>query len=127
MFRWLKKTPPPVSTPPESVTATATPQPEPQVLRHYRIGHKLGEGGMGVVYEARDERLDRSVAIKRMRFQDANLRERLLREASGELYIVMELLAGETLGSRIGRGSLPLGEALQTALGTLGALEALHE
>jgi TolB-like protein len=119
---------------------------DPQVLRHYRLGQKLGEGGMGVVYEARDERLDRPVAIKRMRYQESSFRERLLREArtaaaithpnvcqvyelgeeSGELYIVMELLAGETLASRIGREPLPLGEALQTSLGILAALEALH-
>src|SRR6266498_1637205 len=147
MFRWLKKTPPPVSSPPLSPPpATQPAASDPQVLRHYRLGQKLGEGGMGVVYEARDERLDRPVAIKRMRFQEPSLRERLLREArtaaafthpnvcqvyelgeeSGELYIVMELLAGETLASRIGRGPLPLGEALQTTLGILAALEALH-
>ncbi len=147
MFRWLKKTPPPVSSPPVSPPpATQLSASDPQVLRHYRLGQKLGEGGMGVVYEARDERLDRPVAIKRMRFQEPSLRERLLREArtaaafthpnvcqvyelgeeSGELYIVMELLAGETLASRIGRGPLPLGEALQTTLGILAALEALH-
>ena len=147
MFRWLKKTPPPITTPPVSLPeATPAPGSDPRVLRQYRLGRKLGEGGMGVVYEARDERLDRTVAIKRMRFQEPSLRERLLREArtaaaithpnicqvyelgeeSGELYIVMELLAGETLASRIGRGPLPLGEALQATLGVLAALEALN-
>jgi serine/threonine protein kinase/tetratricopeptide (TPR) repeat protein len=123
-----------------------SPTSEGQVLRQYRLGQKLGEGGMGVVFEATDERLDRPVAIKRMRFQEPAFRERLLREArtaaaithpnvcqvyelgeeNGELYIVMELLAGETLAVRVAREPLPLGEALHTTLGILAALEALH-
>ena len=74
------------------------------------------------------------------------LRERLLREAraaasishpnvchiyelaedAGELYLVMELLAGEPLADRVARGTIPLAEALQITLGILAALEALH-
>ena len=136
MFRWLRK---PSSDPPPST---------PESIRHYRITGKLGEGGMGVVYEARDERLDRLVAIKRLRHVsgDPVLRERLSREArvaagvshpgicqvfelgedGGELYIVMELLTGSTLSERIARGALPLGETLQIALAVLGALEVIH-
>jgi eukaryotic-like serine/threonine-protein kinase len=136
MFRWLRKTP----VPPAGG--------EPKAINHYRLTRKLGEGGMGVVYEAHDERLDRMVAIKRLRHvtADPTLRERLSREArvaagvshpnicqvfelgehSGELYIVMELLAGETLATRIARGALPLSEALQISLSVLSALEALH-
>lgn len=103
---------------------------------------------MGVVYAAHDDRLDRPVAIKRIREAsgDANPRERLLREAraaaslshpklchvyelaeeAGELYLVMELLVGEPLAERIVREAVPLAEALQITLGILGALEALH-
>ncbi len=136
MFRWLRKTP------------VAAPGTELQTIDHYRLTRKLGEGGMGVVYEAHDERLDRSVAIKRLRSisADPTLRERLSREArvaagvshpnvcqvfelgeqDGELYIVMELLSGETLAQRIGQGALQLSEALQITLGVLAALEALH-
>ncbi len=136
MFRWLKR-----------VSSEALSSPA-DAIRHYRILGKLGEGGMGVVYQARDERLDRLVAIKRLRnvSGDPVLRERLSREArvaagvshpnicqvfelgeeSGELYIVMELLTGTTLAERIGRGSLPLAEALQITLGVLAALEAIH-
>jgi serine/threonine protein kinase len=136
MFRWLKR--------PSSETAP----PATESIRHYRITGKLGEGGMGVVYQAKDERLDRLVAIKRLRnvSGDPVLRERLSREArlaagvshpnicqvfelgedGGELYIVMELLTGSTLGERIAQGPLPLGESLQTALAVLSALEVLH-
>ena len=103
---------------------------------------------MGVVYAAHDERLDRLVAIKRIRHasDDARPRDRLLREArtaasishpnvchvyelaeeQGELYLVMELLSGDPLSERIARGTIPLVEALQVTLGVLGALEALH-
>src|SRR5688572_20002903 len=137
MFRWLKwpTTPDPAA-------------PAAESIRHYRITGKLGEGGMGVVYEARDERLDRLVAIKRLRniSGDPVLRERLSREArvaagvshpnicqvfelgedGGELYIVMELLTGSTLAERIARGPLTLAETLQIALAVLAALEAIH-
>src|SRR5918994_2044064 len=139
MLRWLKR----ISSP-----AIRPGVPEQGAVRQYRLTRKLGEGGMGVVFEARDERLDRLVAIKRLRAMDTHpsLKERLLREArvaakishpnicqvyelaeeNGELFVVMELLEGETLGGRIERGTLPLAETLQTALGVLGALEALH-
>src|ERR671920_2589928 len=139
MLQWLKRLSSPGTRPGPS---------DPAAVRQYRLTRKLGEGGMGVVFEARDERLDRLVAIKRLRPMDSDpsLKERLLREArvaakishpnicqvyelaeeNGELFIVMELLEGETLAGRVEGGPLPLGEALQTALGVLGALEALH-
>jgi serine/threonine protein kinase/tetratricopeptide (TPR) repeat protein len=114
----------------------------------YEIERCLGEGAMGVVYAARDPRLDRTVAIKMIRAAgaDAVARERLWREAraaacvnhpnicqvydigehQGDLYIAMELLEGVSLVSRLERGALPLGEAVAVALGMLCALEALH-
>ena len=134
MFRWGRK--------------TADPAHEPVTIGRYRLTRQLGQGGMGVVYAAHDDRLDRSVAIKRIRdaSDDAALRERLLREARaaasinhpnvchvyelaeerGELYLVMELLNGEPLSERIVREPVPLAEALQITLGILAALEALH-
>jgi eukaryotic-like serine/threonine-protein kinase len=120
----------------------------PESVGHYRVLRKLGEGGMGVVYAARDSRLDRDVALKMIRAAsgDPNARARLWREAraaarvshpnvcqlfevgevEGELFLAMELLDGEPLATRIARGAVPVREALAIAIGMLGALESLH-
>ncbi len=117
-------------------------------IGRYRIEKKLGEGGMGVVYSAHDEQLERPVAIKMIRdgASDARARERFWREAraaarvnhpnvcqlyeigeeQGALFIAMELLEGESLASRLERGPLALAEAAQIGLAMLAALDALH-
>ena len=120
----------------------------PQRIGHYLISHKLGEGGMGVVYAARDDRLARVVALKTMARlgSDDTARQRFWREAraaasvnhpnicqiyefgedTGKLFIAMELLEGEGLADRLRRGPLTIAEAVPFGLSMLAALSALH-
>jgi TolB-like protein len=103
---------------------------------------------MGIVYAARDGRLQRLVALKTMAALagDERARARFRREARvaaslthpglcriydfgedhGELFIVMELLEGETLGERLAGGAMAVADALPIALAILAALSALH-
>ena len=117
-------------------------------IGRYEVTGTLGEGGMGIVYAARDPRLNRAVALKMIRaaISDPGAADRLRREAraaasvnhpnicqlydidddAGQLYIAMEFLDGESLASRLSRGPVPLDESVAIALATLSALEALH-
>src|SRR6202166_2225563 len=118
-------------------------------LGPYEILARIGAGGMGEVYKARDSRLDRIVAIKILPDHLAdrvNLRERFDREArtiaslnhphictlfdighqDGIDYLVMEYLEGETLAQRLAKGPLPLERVLQFAIEIADALDKAH-
>jgi serine/threonine protein kinase len=120
-----------------------------EMIGHYRIRRKIGEGGMGVVYEGWDERLERAVAIKTIR--EANdskdSRNRLWREARSlarvnhpgvcqvfdviedgdALVLILELLEGQSLADRLARGSVTTSEAVDIERQMLEALQALHD
>ena len=111
-----------------------------QTLSHYQITEKIGEGGMGQVYRARDTRLDRDVAIKvsTEHFSEGFEREARLVAALNHLnictlydvgpdYLVMEFVEGETLAERIQREPVPMDEAKNIARQIAEALEAAHE
>ncbi len=118
-------------------------------LGPYEIVAPIGAGGMGEVYRAKDTRLGRDVAVKVLPAHmsaSAELRQRLEREAKtisqlshphicmlhdvghqdGTDYLVMEFLEGETLADRLGRGALPVDQALRTGIEIAGALDAAH-
>jgi Tol biopolymer transport system component len=119
-------------------------------LGSYEIVAQLGQGGMGVVFRARDTKLDREVAVKvlpRNLADDADALERFEREAKavaalshpnilaihdfgsheGTPYAAMELLEGETLRQRLQEGALPTRKAIEIALAIASGLEAAHD
>ncbi|HEX6900387.1 MAG TPA: protein kinase [Thermoanaerobaculia bacterium] len=124
---------------------------EDGVLGPYRILRRLDSGGMGVVYLARDQRLQRTVALKVLPAGwggGAEARERFLREArlissldhpnictlhdlgetgDGRLYLVMAYYQGETLRSRLTRGPLPVDEAVDLAVQVGRGLARAHQ
>src|SRR6185295_10792115 len=119
-------------------------------LGRYEIVALIGAGGMGEVYRSRDPQLEREVAIKILRRRgeiSSDQLERFAREAravgslnhsnilavhdigkdAGVPYVVSELLEGETLRTRIGRGSLSWEHALDLARQIVSGLTAAHD
>jgi len=120
-----------------------------RTVAHYRITAPLGEGGMGVVYEAEDLRLPRRVALKFLpadHLRDHAARGRFEREAraasvlshphicvlhdvaehEGQPLLVMERLQGTSLRERLQQGPLPVAEILRSGAQVADALDAAH-
>ncbi len=122
----------------------------PTQIGPYTVNREIGRGGMGVVYLARDTKLDRDVAIKALppeMAEDANRLTRFEREAKvlaqlnhpnvagihgieeqdGQKYLILEYVEGETLAERLDAGPLALDEALEIGIQIAAGIEAAHE
>jgi serine/threonine protein kinase/dienelactone hydrolase len=122
-----------------------------KVVSHYKILEHVGGGGMGIVYKARDLKLDRDVALKFLPpefTRDPDAKQRFMQEAKaasslqhpnictihdidqsedGQIFIVMDLYEGETLKSKIERGPASIDEAVEVALQMARGLAKAHE
>ncbi|MFG2882305.1 serine/threonine-protein kinase [Streptomyces sp. NPDC048297] len=147
----------PIQAVPIQAAAAPPPAQEPGAGRliagRYRLLAKLGHGGMGTVWRAKDEVVDREVAVKEPRVPDhlpererATAFERMRREAraaarldhpavvevhdvavvDGRPWIVMELVHGRSLGAALQEGTMGAREAARIGLEVLGALETAH-
>lgn len=145
LYSWLTGA---AVTPNPTTTDVRADGPTPPRIGRYAVTRKIGEGGMGIVFAARDDRLERDVAIKTMSSlaDDSAARQRFWREAraaasvnhpnvcqiyeigehDGGLFIAMELLEGEVLAERLRWGALTVSQALPIASSILAALAALH-
>ncbi|WP_217142508.1 serine/threonine-protein kinase [Streptomyces sp. AC627_RSS907] len=153
--------PPSQARPPRAPERPSAPAPVPArdpgagriIAGRYRLVARLGHGGMGTVWRAKDETVDREVAVKEPRIPDHlpererdNAFERMRREARAaarldhpavvnvhdvavvddQPWIVMELVRGRSLGDALQEGTLSAREAARIGLEVLGALEAAH-
>ena len=119
-----------------------------QTFSHYSILERLGEGGMGVVYRARDTKLDRDVALKFLPLEltkDSSARERFIHEAKAasalshpnvcaihdiqdyehQMFIVMDFVDGQTLREK--QGSISFKQAIDIGIQVADGLAAAHE
>jgi serine/threonine protein kinase len=128
----------------------ATPSLTPgQLLGHFRLIEEIGAGGIGIVFRARDTRLERDVAVKVLNAKtltDATARKRFRREAlilsrlnhpnveavydfhteQGLDYLVMEYVPGSSLNERLESGALPENDVLALGIQLARGLAAAH-
>ncbi|MBN2356282.1 serine/threonine protein kinase, partial [candidate division KSB1 bacterium] len=122
-----------------------------KTVSNYKILEKLGEGGMGRVYRAKDTRLGRMVALKFLPLEltrDSKVKQRFIREAQaasalqhenictihdidetpdGQLFIVMDFYTGRTLNEIVSKGPLPLDRAIDIAIQIAAGLNEAHK
>jgi serine/threonine protein kinase/TolB-like protein/Tfp pilus assembly protein PilF len=133
------------------ISQTTKEIPEGQIVAHYRILNKLGEGGMGVVYKAEDTKLRRVVALKFLPYEltrDNDAKKRFVLEAQtasaldhpnictiyeidktgeGQMYIAMAFYEGQTLKEKIERSPLKIEELIDIAIQVSEGLKRAHE
>jgi len=146
--RSLTPAPVAVSTPPP-VVELGPPREGLLVNERYKLGKKIGQGGMGAVYRARDLELDEDVAIKFLAagMVDEEILGRFKQEVSlsrtfahpnvirmfdigsyGEQkFMTMELLEGEDLGSIVRPGALPIAKGIELLIQAANALAVVHD